>query len=332
VTSCSTPPPISCNAGTLTNTGCRTATITGATVTNGAGSALSWAWSSSNPSVTVAPPAGNLPAGPTGAQPLPPFNVTLNGAPCNQSAVLTLTVTNAQSQTSQCTVSVTFNDTAPPVFTPPLPGPLTIACSTALPPPPPVAASDVCDTSVAVTLVTGPLVGSECNGTITRTWTAVDDCGNTATAQQVITVIDDVPPTVSVASTSFGCLWPPNHKYVCFSLADLDPVLADNCTGPVTFRVAGCSSDQCDEAPCAAHPGENGDGNTTDDCVVAPDGASFCARAERAGSGPDAQAGRHYTVTVVATDDCGNESAPIPAGAVYVPHDQSPHEDCISAK
>ena len=28
-----------------------------------------------------------------------------------------------------------------------------------------------------------------------------------------------------------------------------------------------CASDQCDNAPCPEHPGENGDGNTVNDCV-----------------------------------------------------------------
>ena len=69
-----------------------------------------------------------------------------------------------------------------------------------------------------------------------------------------------------------------------------------------------------------------GDGNSEPDCVLAPDGLSFAVRAERQGTEPG---GRHYGITIVAMDACGNRSAATVAGTIYVQHDQSPHEDCI---
>jgi len=58
-----------------------------------------------------------------------------------------------------------------------------------------VTASDNCG-GVTVTCSQGALVGDECGGTITNTYTATDDCGNTAECTQVITVNDTTDPEV----------------------------------------------------------------------------------------------------------------------------------------
>ncbi|MDO8366951.1 MAG: cohesin domain-containing protein [Saprospiraceae bacterium] len=61
------------------------------------------------------------------------------------------------------------------------------------------AAMDVCDPSISVVKSPGVLVPDNCpnTGTITNTWMATDDCGNESTAYtQVITIIDNTPPTV----------------------------------------------------------------------------------------------------------------------------------------
>ncbi len=57
-------------------------------------------------------------------------------------------------------------------------------------------ANDNCSTPTVVGVISDPVAG-ECSGeySITRTWTATDDCGNTATATQTIHVIDTTPPT-----------------------------------------------------------------------------------------------------------------------------------------
>jgi hypothetical protein len=99
--------------------------------------------------------------------------------------------------------------------------------------------------------------------------------------------------------------------------------VVDACSEPVTWSLAGCHSDQPDDAP---ENGWNGDGHTVDDCVMESDGRSFCVRSEREGTGPAAQAGRHYTVSVVASDACGNLSNELAVATIYVPHDQSPRE------
>lgn len=56
-----------------------------------------------------------------------------------------------------------------------------------------VTATDNCDTDVEVFLATPTIVPDPCSNMITysRSWTATDNCGNTATAKQTITVIND---------------------------------------------------------------------------------------------------------------------------------------------
>jgi hypothetical protein len=130
---------------------------------------------------------------------------------------------------------------------------------------------------------------------------------------QIITIDDITPPTITPGSGNAYCLWPPNHRYVCFSGSDFEPLVSDNCDSGAIWRVIGCVSNQPDDG--------TGDGDTRRDCVVSPDGARFCVRSERDGSDPD---GRTYTVTILATDACGI-TAEASIGTVHVPHEQSAH-------
>jgi hypothetical protein len=99
------------------------------------------------------------------------------------------------------------------------------------------AATDACDATVAITFVDVTTPGS-CAGTysVTRTWTATDDCGNTATCSRTI-VVQDITPPVGVAPPGIsdlnGC-----HDDATI-VVPFDPVYAastysDNCGGPVT--------------------------------------------------------------------------------------------------
>ena len=131
------------------------------------------------------------------------------------------------------------------------------------------------------------------------------------------TRIDNEAPTVVAAGAPVACLWPPNHRMERILAADLRPTIIDNCPGALTWFLAGCVSNQPDNA--------NGDGNTEQDCVVAADGSWAEMRAERQGGEDTA---RHYTLLVIALDECGNASAPTPTFQVIVPHDASPAERC----
>ncbi len=109
------------------------------------------------------------------------------------------TVTDACGNTSTCNQTINVTDTTVPFFTS-CPGNSVINC-----PATPVfgtpAASDLCDASVAITSSDLTTPGN-CPGryNLTRTWTATDDCGNTATCSATITVKDDTAPQIHCPS------------------------------------------------------------------------------------------------------------------------------------
>jgi N-acetylneuraminic acid mutarotase len=157
-----------------------------------------------------------------------------------------------------------------------------------------------------------------CGGTYVDTYTfsAVDSLGQTVECTRTLTVQDVTPPEAD-SEALLGCIWPPNHWYVCLDTADLFPDAFDACSPPVTVDVLGCESDQPDN--------DIGDGNTTDDCVASVDGTTVCVRAERQGP---VKEGRTYTLTFALEDACGNSTGPIGGGTIHVPHDQREHPDC----
>jgi cysteine-rich repeat protein len=123
-----------------------------------------------------------------------------------------------------------------------------------------------------------------------------------------VTVVDDTPPTVSVALDP-DSLWPPNHRMVDITAM---PNAADSC-GAATVVLESITSSEPDNDTGI------GDGDTVDDIQGAELGTAdveFRLRAERAGSGP----GRTYTVTYTATDESGNQASAM--ATVVVAHDQ----------
>ncbi|MCA0154548.1 gliding motility-associated C-terminal domain-containing protein, partial [Winogradskyella sp. 2Y89] len=105
--------------------------------------------------------------------------------------------------------------------------------------------------------------------TITRTWTATDDCGNTTSAVQTITVVDTTPPTIDNSGVS-------NIDIQCGVTPDgtLEAWIANN--------AGATASDTCGNVTWSNDYGAN----TDVDCA---NGA--------------------ITVTFTATDDCGNASS-----------------------
>ncbi|MCB9307640.1 MAG: hypothetical protein H6565_13680 [Lewinellaceae bacterium] len=89
-------------------------------------------------------------------------------------------------------------DGVAPTFDQPLPQDLNLSCDQPIPPAATVTASDNVDQDVDVTFEE-QTVPTDCDGvmTITRTWTAMDDCGNTAVYTQTITTFDNTPPMLS---------------------------------------------------------------------------------------------------------------------------------------
>src|SRR5690606_8917637 len=99
---------------------------------------------------------------------------------------------------STCLQVIVVDDNVAPVIT--CPGNVTIECTASTLPANTgsATATDACDASVTPTF-TDVTTGAGCpqEYLITRTWLATDDCGNTSTCTQVITVQDNLPPSIT---------------------------------------------------------------------------------------------------------------------------------------
>lgn len=194
-------------------------------------------------------------------------------------------------------------------------------------PPPPVTAytgagATSCDTIVSNATLGTASASDNCAGvSVSRspsgntfpvgdtyiTWTATDAVGNTSTAQQKVTVIDNTPPLITLNGQT-PSMWPPNHKYSTFTISNFVSSVFDNCGGVSLGDVVitNATSDETENG--------NGDGNTTNDIIIASDCKSVQLRSERDGGGN----GRVYTITFRLTDTHGNSTTR--TANVVVPH------------
>jgi hypothetical protein len=157
----------------------------------------------------------------------------------------------------------------------------------------PANVNDNCDASIAVTYTDVQATGSNPNElVITRTWKVEDDCRNSSTQTQTITVKDVTAPVITNLSVNPISLWPPNHK-----MRDVTITCNSNdaCGTSTNCVVTSVSSNE--------PPNALGDGNTEPDWeIVSP--TLVRLRAERSGTGE----GRVYTITVACTDAAGNRT------------------------
>jgi large repetitive protein len=159
---------------------------------------------------------------------------------CANSYLLTRTwtATDKAGNTVSKSQKITVTDTTPPVITPPG-GTLALKCfdaalvtawtATAT-------ATDNCSSAVRVTPTYTP-PADNCNKTVTVTFTAVDECGNTATAAKSFSVNDDQPP---------GLTCPANINIIADQTGTattniVNPVATDNCS--LSVSVAGVRND-----------------------------------------------------------------------------------------
>jgi predicted outer membrane repeat protein len=132
-------------------------------------------------------------------------------------------------------------------------------------------------------------------GAHTVTVTTTGSCGS-ATQSATLTVHND-PPVINVANALIS-VWPPNHQYQNFTMADFGVTASSGCDGDLTSSVVivSVTSDELDDNPGGA------DGTTVNDIVIAGDCKSVQLRAERDGN----LDGRVYTITFAVTDSVGN--------------------------
>lgn len=277
---------------------------------------VTYSWSVTTPGGGVAaPPLGTVTtADPAGAT---TFETTLSR---EGTYTVNVTVSNDCGSYTESFPYVLVDDIRPVVTAPPSD---TVEC-TAVPAPAAPTVRDNCDPDPEVamteTTIAGPCPG---NYALRRQWTATDRSGNASLpAFQVIVVRDTQAPTITPDSSVQYCAYPPNHDVVCFDRTMFSPVVSDACSEPVTWRFFRVTSSEAGLSPC-------GSGNQDPDTFVSADGSTFCIRSERCGNDPAENDGRRYLVEAVATDACGNTSAPMPIGFVLVPHDNSDTSSCI---
>jgi hypothetical protein len=222
---------------------------------------------------------------------------------CGNSKIIERTwiATDEYGNESSCVQTITVVDTTPPDIN--CPADVTLECpaDTSVEANGSATAGDTCG-NVTITHSDSwqPVCGN--TGTLKRTWTATDECGNSSSRVQTITVVDTTGPEFEL-SVSPNILWPPNHKMELIT---------------PSWTV----SDECDDAPevslvsIVANEGDNdiGDGNTSDDIQIGEDGSIY-VRSERSGRDGD----RVYTITYQAVDDCGNTT--VRSATVSIPHD-----------
>src|ERR1043166_4715768 len=132
---------------------------------------------------------------------------------------------NSATQTDVYTWKV---DTTPPVLSGLPSATASYQCLSDVIGAPNVTANDDCDGPVSVSYIENS-TGDSCNKTITRTWSAMDRCGNPVSFTQTITVKDTMKPTFTTcpANVDLGCN--PANVPDC----DLSTVVAtDNCGTP----------------------------------------------------------------------------------------------------
>jgi len=119
----------------------------------------------------------------------------------------TWTATDDCGNTDSGTQTITVVDTTDPVFdTFPANVP-DVECGTSIDPtvtgtP---TGSDTCGTVTVTYSDVEDLSGCGNTGTITRTWKATDDCGNAITQDQILTIVDTTDPTLTASSVQFEC-------------------------------------------------------------------------------------------------------------------------------
>jgi len=123
--------------------------------------------------------------------------VTAGSCPQEKTITRTWTATDDASNSDQCVQTITVVDNIAPALYG-CPGDVTVSCDN-IPSPPSVTATDNCDPAPSVSYTeTSNLTGCGAyTGTITRTWTATDACGNQSSCSQTITVIDNMAPVIT---------------------------------------------------------------------------------------------------------------------------------------
>jgi len=122
-----------------------------------------------------------------------------------------------------------------------------------------IIAGDNCDDDLEISHA-DELAGDDCNATLTRTYTAMDDCGNTTDWIQVITIHDDVAPEIVEG--------PADLLVECYDdvpSIDLGSIIAmDNCQAVIIIAGDVIDGNECQAVITRTYTVSDGCGNSTD--------------------------------------------------------------------
>jgi uncharacterized repeat protein (TIGR01451 family) len=218
---------------------------------------------------------------------------------------VTVTATDAAGNQGTDTVVFTVNDTTAPTIALTGANPQIVECHTSYPELG-ATASDNCSGTFAAT--PSGSVNVNVVGTYTITYNATDGSGNAATpVTRTVIVQDTIAPTITLNGQT-PSMWPPNHKYTTFQLTQFVTGASDSCATTLGINdvvIEKVTSDEIENG--------NGDGNTTNDIVIAANCKSVQLRSEREGDSN----GRVYTITFKVSD--GFNTTRVTA-KVVVPH------------
>lgn len=142
---------------------------------------------------------------------------------------VTLTITDNQGNRGSCAAIVTVMDKMAPILQA-VPADITVECNAVLKPAS-VTATDNCDKDMTVNFNEVRTDGACPNRyTLSRTWTAADDCGNTTIAKQVIAVQDTTPPVIKVSLAE-------NAPYYTTQTVTVVYSVIDNCASQPVVKV-----------------------------------------------------------------------------------------------
>lgn len=244
----------------------------------------------------------------------------------------TWTAVDACGNSAVRTIVVNYVDTTAPTLVG-VPQNITIECDQPVPTAA-VSAFDNCDENVSVTLSASTQL-NECGETLTRTWTATDDCGNTASLSQTVTIVDTTAPVAVYV--------PMSVEIECDDEIPSDqPIFSDNCDDDLeisaisginnvtecgyTIERSWTATDDCGNAITVSQTIIISDTqapvlidlpeNETVDCnaIPAPAGVSAidnCDENPTVSFSETVSSGCPYTIirTWVAMDECGNTSS-----------------------
>ncbi|MEP7268996.1 MAG: T9SS type A sorting domain-containing protein [Saprospiraceae bacterium] len=171
---------------------------------------------------------------PTNAIVITSSDVSTGTLPCNATILRTWQAKDACGNISTCVQTIIIRDnTAPTITCPPN---QSLQCNTNINPPATGVATstDNCTPTNAIVITNSDITTGTlpCNGNISRTWQARDDCGNISSCIQTILVHDTIVPIIKCPSNTTVN----TNPGACFYTGNLpQPTATDNCDQNLDF-------------------------------------------------------------------------------------------------